>query len=114
MSHNSDKYSVSKDEDFDQNSEVLRNRLGIVSKTEMEILEESELQRTESELFKIFDEDHRFTSKDIRNIHELWLGDIYYFAGKYRTFNLSKAGFSFAASQRIVYCMQNFESKILS
>src|SRR3990167_399520 len=100
---NSGRYSVPSDEDFepDSNGEVLKNYLGIKSKEDMEILEERELERTELELLEFFDENHQFTAEDICNIHELWLGDIYPFAGKYRTVNMSKDGFLFAPSNRI-------------
>lgn len=92
----SGRYSVPTDEGFepDSNGEVLKNYLGIKSKEEMEALEEQELERAELELLKIFDEAHRFTAEDICNIHELWLGDVYPFAGKYRTVNMAKEDFS--------------------
>lgn len=48
------------------------------------------------------------------NIHELWLGDLYPFAGKYRTVNMSKSNFSFAPAVRIPDLMMQFEKKILS
>jgi len=68
----------------------------------MGTLEEQELKRTELELLNIFHADHRFSTEDICNIHELWLGDIYPSAGKYRTVTMSKDGFPFAAPFRIL------------
>ena len=38
-----------------------------------------------------FDEKHRFTAADIREIHRRWLGEIYEWAGEYRRVNVSKA-----------------------
>jgi len=113
---NSGRYCVPTDEDFepDSNNEVLKNYLGIKSAEKMGALEEQELERTELELLKIFDESHRFTAEDICNIHELWLGDVYPSAGKYRTVNMSKDGFPFAAPLRIESSMKEFEKKYLA
>src|SRR3990167_3994075 len=113
---NSGRYSVPADENFEpgSNDEVLRNYLGIKSKNDMEALEEQELERTELELLKIFDEKHQFIAEDICDIHELWLGDIYPFAGKYRTVNMAKGDFLFAPSIRIADLMQQFKEKFLA
>lgn len=113
---NSGRYAVPTDEDFESGSdnEVLKNYLGIKSKEEMEALEEQELERTELELLKIFDEAHRFTAEDICNIHELWLGDVYPFAGKYRTVNMAKEDFLFAPSARIESLMATLEKDFLA
>ncbi len=69
----SNRYCVPTQEDFEpgSNNEVLKNYLSIKSSEEMGALEEQELERTELELLKIFDEAHRFTAEDICNIHEL-------------------------------------------
>lgn len=113
---NSNRYSVPSEEDYQPNSNngVLQNFLGIISKNDMEALEEQELERTELELLRIFDENHRFTAQDICNIHELWLGDIYSFAGKYRTVNMAKGNFLFASSARIESLMTQFENSFLA
>jgi cell filamentation protein len=110
------RYTVPSDEDFEpgSNQEVLKNFFAIKSKEKMEALEERELGRAESELLTLIDEDHQFTVEDICAIHELWLGEIYPFAGKYRTVNISKEGFSFALASRIVYLMAKFESDYLA
>lgn len=112
----SDRYSVYSSEDYEPNGDniVLRNRLGVKSQTEMDALEEKELFRAEEEVFKLFDKHHQFTAQDIQNIHQLWLGDIYDFAGNYRTVTLTKDTHTFAAAQQIVSCMQIFERDILT
>jgi cell filamentation protein len=110
------RYSIPSDEDFEpySHNEVLKNYLGIQSKEHMERLEEQELERTELELLKVFDENHRFTVEDICYIHELWLGDIYAFAGKYRRGNISKNDFLFAPSGRIADLMTKLEDNFLT
>ncbi len=62
----------------------------------------------------IFSAEHQFTVQDICNIHELWLGDLYPSAGKYRTVTMLKEGFPFAAPLRIEASMQEFERKYLA
>jgi cell filamentation protein len=114
--NNSGRYTVPSDEGFepDSNGEVLRNFLGIKSREEIEIIEAQQLKRTELELLNIFDQSHRFTANDICNIHELWLGDVYPSAGKYRSVTMSKDDFLFAAPQRIEASMRDFEIKYLA
>ncbi len=113
---NTNRYCVPTDEDFepDSNNEVLKNYLGIKSANTMGEVEEQELERTEEELSNIFDNNHQFTAEDICNIHDLWLGDIYPSAGKYRTVTMSKDNFPFAAPQRIESSMQEFEKNYLA
>jgi len=112
---NSGRYCVPSDEDFepDSNNEVLKNYLGIKSLDEISAAEEQELKRTELEILS-FDINHKFTAEDICNIHELWLGDIYPSAGKYRSVSMSKGDFLFAAPARIESLMAEFEKKYLT
>lgn len=50
-------------------------------------VEAEELKCAELEAFRIYDKDHRFTAKDICTLHKIWLGNVYPFAGKYRSVN---------------------------
>jgi cell filamentation protein len=77
---------------------VLKNLLGIKRKREMDQVEGLEQRRALDELIRIYDKDHRFTSADVRKIHQLWLGKVYKWAGSYRQVNVSKDGFMFAAA----------------
>jgi cell filamentation protein len=110
------RYAVPTNEDVEpgSNGEVLKNFHKITSKEIIEALEEEELARAESELINIYGQDHRFTAEDVFEIHELWLGDIYPSAGKYRSVVMSKAGFTFAAPTMIPSLMNNLEQKILA
>lgn len=109
------RYSVPKNEDFEPNSNdsVLRNYLKITSKEEMDIIEAKELQRTELELENKIRSDHEFTAEDVCIMHELWLGDIYPFAGRYRTVSMSKDDFTFASPSFISKLMNQFEKNYL-
>lgn len=110
------RYSVPEDEDYEpgSNDEVLKNLLGIKDRKTIQAIEERELERTGHQLSKLYDEKHQFNSVDICEIHELWLASIYPFAGKYRTVNMSKGGFPFAAPQQIDKLMTNLESQYLN
>jgi len=79
------------------NEEVLKNKLGIKSKQEMDEAEARALERAMDELVRMYDENHRFTAMDIGELHNIWLGEIYEWAGKYRQVNISKGDFPFAA-----------------
>ncbi len=54
-----------------------------------------------------------FDCSYICKIHRLALEELYSFAGKYRTVNMSKGGFLFPAAQFIPESMQLFENQIL-
>ncbi len=88
---------------------VLKNKLGITSKREMDRHEKAEQIRTIEELTNIFSVDHRFTALDICKIHKLWLGGIYEWAGKYRQVMMSKSGFPFAFPAQIFRLMAGLE-----
>ena len=88
---------------------VLRNRLGIRSKREMDRAEAREQMRALEELTALYDQDHRFTAADICRIHRIWLGPIYSWAGRYRQVNLQKDDFPFAAARQIPKLMADFE-----
>lgn len=110
-----DRYVVPEDEDYepDSNNAVLKNLLGIKDPDTIEQLEAKELVRLGLELIELYDENHRFRAEDICNIHELWLAELYPFAGKYRTVMMSKDGFPFANPERIPKLMTDLETKYL-
>lgn len=97
---------------YDQN-ENLPNRKGYTNKTEIDQAEfegflTAGILLTNSLTFRT-----KFNLKYIKKIHLLSLGELYDFAGKWRSVNLSKGGFSFAAAKFLNQTMQNFESEIL-
>lgn len=68
-----------------------------------------ELLRALNELVDIYGKGHRFSAGDIRKMHKRWLGKIYAWAGAYRSVNMSKDGFPFAAAAQIPKLMTEFE-----
>jgi len=89
--------------------QVLKNLLGIKSKREMDKVEAREQLRAVGELVEMYGSTHRFTSNDVRKIHEVWLGPIYPWAGRYRQVNLTKGKFPFAAANHIPILMEDLE-----
>ncbi len=97
----------------DSRGRVLKNLLGIKGKREMDRAEAREQLRALEYLSLTYDTKHRFTAADIRKIHEVWLGKIYEWAGRYRRVNLSKGDFPFASSGHIPRLMTAFEKGVL-
>jgi cell filamentation protein len=96
------------------NEQVLKNRLGIKSPKEMDDAETRALERAMVEFVGKYDEHHRFSAADIRDLHRRWLGEIYEWAGDYRHVNVSKGEFPFAAAARVPDLMAEFETKALT
>ena len=95
------------------NEQVLKNRLGIISKQDMDEAEARALEKAMDQLVRMYDENHRFTAADICELHRIWLGEIYEWAGKYRQVNVSKDDFPFAAAGRVPALMAEFEQGAL-
>lgn len=88
---------------------VLKNKLGIKSKREMDEAESIALKTAIDKLLQIYGETHRFTVSDVKFMHKIWLGEIYEWAGEYRQVNVSKGDFPFAAAKQIPMLMAEFE-----
>jgi len=95
------------------NGQVLKNRLGITSRQEMDEAEARALEQAMDRLIRQYDEMHRFTTADLRECHKTWLCHIYEWAGQYRRVNLSKDDFPFAAAAHIPALMEQFEQGVL-
>ena len=93
---------------------VLKNLLHITSKREVDRLEGREQMRVLEELAGLYDSDHRFTAADVCRIHQLWLGRVYSWAGKYRQVNVKKGAFSFASAAQIPKLMAELEKGALT
>lgn len=90
-------------------SRVLRNRVGICLVRQMAQRESEALLAATQYLIDETRVDQRFTTDDIRRMHRLWLGEIYPWAGEYRSVNVSKAGFLFAAAGLVPSLMNALE-----
>jgi len=92
------------------NDTVLKNKLGITDPNKMDKVEAEALIKATDALFHEYDADHQFSANDVCHMHKVWLGDIYEWAGKYRSVNISKDDFSFAMTAQIPKLMDQFES----
>lgn len=95
------------------NDQVLKNRLGITSKQDMDAAEARALGQTMDRMVRTYGETYRFTAADLCDCHRIWLGDIYEWAGHYRQVNISKDGFLFAAAAQVPALMDQFEREVL-
>jgi len=82
---------------------------GSDDKVELNLL----VQLTDSVLGDITDE-QIISVDDLNEWHRRWLGNVYEWAGQYRSVNMGKAEFHFAAAHLIPNLMNSFEKKFLS
>lgn len=93
---------------------VLKNLLGIKTKSDMDRSETIALKQAEEVFIREYGAMHRFSSDDLCWMHKLWLGKIYSWAGAYRKVNLGKNGFQFSAALYIPQLMETFENDYLA
>lgn len=111
----SDRYDTSNQPEHQAADEsVLPNLLGITDKEELEHVEEVRFERLMDEAVARYHSEHRFTAQDILWLHKFWLEDVFKWAGIYRTVNIGKGGFMFAAAAYVPELMQQFEKDQLA
>ena len=88
---------------------VLRNRRGITSVRQLERDESTALLAATEQAIDETRVDQRFAASDIRVMHQRWLHELYEWAGEYRTVNISKGTFTFAAAVRVPALMKQLE-----
>lgn len=98
---------------YDQ-GENLPNKLGITDSNKLFTAEFEGFIRPELVLTGELTPNTKFDLAFLKRIHSLALIDIYKFAGKWRTVNLSKGGFHFASAQYLDQTMHSFELQFLS
>lgn len=96
------------------NDLVLKNKLGIADPVEMDRVEAETLIKATDALFHEYDADYQFTAGDTCYMHKVWLGDIYEWAGQYRSVNISKGDFAFAMAAQIPKLMEQLGSDQLA
>lgn len=92
---------------------VLRNLLGIRSVREMATAESIALVSATRKAIEKTGAEQRFTADHIRGLHHIWLEQVYRWAGEYRSVNLSKGDFPFAAASQIPRLMERLEREQL-
>jgi cell filamentation protein len=109
------RYDVNNSEgDFQPGGEegVLRNRLGLTRKQDIDDAETELLQALYEHVLS--DSSEILTFDDIKRWHHLWLGNLYEWAGSLRTVNMSKGDFHFAAAAQLPRLIDAFEKEFLS
>lgn len=96
------------------NGTVLSNLLGISNLTDMEHEEEVRFEFLLEEAASHFNKEHRFIANDIIWMHKTWLDGVFSWAGTYRTVNIGKGGFMFAAAAHVPELMKQFEQEHLN
>jgi cell filamentation protein len=96
------------------NDQVLRNQLGITDPGELNDVELHLLQQLTHALLEEVEEDQVITVDDLCEWHRRWLGNVYTWAGQYRSVNMGKDDFHFAAAHRIGDLMQELDSDFLA
>ena len=97
----------------DSRGKVLKNLLGIKTQSGLDRVELIAFQQAEDKFQKLVYKDKHITAKNICNMHKIWLGNIYEWAGKYRVVDLEKKGIRFAHAQYIPALMDDFEKNFL-
>ena len=113
-----DRYDTSNDIEAQfesgSNNAVLKNLLGITSASVMDEVELDLLDQLYEEIPQQVEYDQQLTVADICQWHRRWLGNVYAWAGQYRSVNMGKADFQFAAAAQIERLMSVFDEQILS
>lgn len=94
--------------------QVLRNKLDIVDPIEINEAELELLLQLYEYVFGSLSSDEQITVPMIKEWHRKWLGNLYEWAGKERTVQLSKGGFAFANAELLPRLLGDFERDFLS
>jgi cell filamentation protein len=108
--HTTGKYLVP---DNEQQGDVLPNKLGLTLKNEIDKAEFLGFLKTQNKFIDELSFDTTFNLDYLYSLHSSALGEVYEFAGKLRTVNMSKGGFLFPAARVLHSAMEIFEKDIL-
>ncbi len=92
---------------------VLVNKKGIADLATLQHLEEEALAAAYESLFDEVRVDTAMTCDLLRHIHQRIFGDLFEWAGRWRTLNISKPGAVWPAAQFLDTSMRGFESYVL-
>ncbi|MDQ2688525.1 MAG: Fic family protein [Armatimonadota bacterium] len=93
---------------------VLRNLRGITRKRDMDQAEYEALLRAQGQWLNRVTPATRFTAQTLGRMHTDWLGEIYEWAGKYRSVDVAKGGFTWPPAVRVAENMAAFERGLLA
>lgn len=93
---------------------VLLNKAGIIRKREMDRAEFEALLTAQSRFVSQITNQTRFTDQTICDMHSMWLGDLYAWAGCYRTVQMMKGDFRWPPAQFISHSMRTYAETTLT
>jgi cell filamentation protein len=93
--------------------QVLLNKLDIINPEEMDEIEVGLLDDLMVSLFDEIEVNQGFTAADLCEWHRRWLGNVFNWAGRYRSVNIARDGFQFAAAHLVPRLMGDYEDKFL-
>ena len=92
--------------------QVLANQLGVTNPCLMDQIELDGLNYLYQSVYESVTEDETLGMEDIIAWHREWLGGIYAWAGQYRTVNMGKNGFPFAAAAQLPRLAEELDQMI--
>lgn len=112
----SDRYDAGEEGEFQPGSNglVLRNKLGITDPAEMDEAELVLLEKLYEAVLVEALPDRTLTVADLKTWHRRWLGNIYDWAGRERSVNLTKGEFQFASAVQIPRLLDVFQRDCLA
>lgn len=92
---------------------VLKNLLGVKRKRVMDRIEYEHLIQAQERYLRLITAETSFTASLLCQMHRDWLGEVYEWAGRYRTVNIEKGGFKWPPAARVPELMEAFERDYL-
>lgn len=111
-----DRYDVSGNVEaqyVDADQEVLKNKKGIADLRTLQIEEEKALARAYEQLLGEVRSDTLITSELIVYVHHVIFGELYEWAGRWRTVRISKPGVSWPPPDFLGQAMKDFDRDVL-
>lgn len=101
---------------YDEEQRILVNKLGLQDRAAIEKVEEEGLRRATAKLFdgKTFPTESTLTATTIRKAHREIFGELYEWAGKWRTLNIAKEQMRWPPAMLLEQNMQTLERDVLS
>lgn len=96
------------------NNQVLLNKLGITDPVEMDEIELDLLEQLTEHILDEIAEDQTISTRVLSEWHRRWLGNVYEWAGNFRSVNMGKGDFQFAAAHLVPKLMTEFDEKYLT
>lgn len=111
MTKKTTKYDV-QDALFDHEHGVLKNKLGIIDANKLGVIEGRCLLNAYKQTSSLYDKNHKFTENDVKDLHKLFLGDVFDWAGKYRDVDISSPGIRYCHAAYLPQNMADFSKRL--